>query len=315
VSIVDATEGNVLCQLGEAVTASARLPTLAYEGDYAHDAPPVAWSPDNAYLASWRNDTVVTVTDVESGQVVHTLQAPSREEGFSPTRSRQQQSVFGIAWSQDGRRLAYLTKQGYDSRKLIIWNVSQSTPELVANVYLAESKGLRSPEHVLFSPDSSQILTGLGTKRLDVWDASSGKSTASIENDFPHTWASWLPDQRGIVFGSRSTVAVWRLASGEVEHRFRTLVVPLLSARTTDETIAVTQGRRILLLNNDLTLTSSWLVDPQTPDHILGVHADGRHQTGPGAEQLRVIVLAGNEQKLLTVQEFETEHGWRNAAP
>jgi WD40 repeat protein len=80
---------------------------FAHRGDTFHS---VTWSPDSRMLATGSDDNNIRLWDIESGELVRTL------EGH-------QGSVWSVAWSGDGQWLA----SGTGDRTVRLWDVESGT--------------------------------------------------------------------------------------------------------------------------------------------------------------------------------------------
>jgi WD40 repeat protein len=162
----------------------------------------VAWSPDGVRLASGggnldgtnkTSDPTVQVWDAVDGGHVFTYR------GHTDT-------VFGIAWSPDGRRIA----SGSVDKTVQIWDASNGHHLFTYTGHTDVVLG------VAWSPDGRRIASGSSDKTVQVWDASNGHHLFTY---IGHTegliGVAWSPDGRRIASASwDKTVQVWDARDG-----------------------------------------------------------------------------------------------------
>jgi len=78
---------------------------------------------------------------------------------------------------------------------------------------IATCRGHSAPIHgVIWSPDGKYIASASGDSTVQVWEATTGKSTLSHRHAAPVYAVSWSPDGKNIASGGDDhTVQVWQL--------------------------------------------------------------------------------------------------------
>lgn len=268
-----------------------------------------AWSPDSKSIAWWKAERTVAVTDLATGGEIHTLKSPGTG---TPSRSRQGiLSVNAIAWSPDGKRLAWLENQrDIRGRRLVLWNLSDNSPELIAQESMGNPSSRSSNNHVAFSPDSELLFTVFGAARLDVWNASNGRKVSWIDRRL--SWAAWLSDSQRIGWLESGRLGITTPDEGQPDRgpEYRARLATHISglAVAANDTILISSGRQISRRDAEFAVQASWLFDPKTKS-LLGVEANGRVTRGGAAETPRYVVFANNEQRLMTREEFSEQFG------
>ncbi len=166
---------------------------LTYTG-HASSVHSVAWSLDGTMLASGSDDDMVLVWAPSDGA---TLPAYSSY------------STRGVAWSPDGKRLAFAGGEVWD---LSLYSRKQTLPG-----------GSHYIESVGWSPDGKRLAYGLGNGAVLVRDASSGQTLLTCKG---HTGfvegVAWFPDGKRLVSASwDKTVRIWNTSSGQTLLTYR----------------------------------------------------------------------------------------------
>lgn len=281
------------------------------------DATPVtalAWSPDGAYLAEGRLQTVV-IRNGESGAEMARLPGHAeqiRALAFSPdgallaagggvpsesgevvvwrtadwsraaTLGEHRDSVLAAAFSPDGKHLGTAS---YDKTVRVWstenWETVHSFAEHVDAVYA-----------LAWSPDSATLATGAGDRTVKLWDVAEGQRllTLSDATDAVHALA-YAPDGRHLAAGAADKmIYVWDVAksgadfsqsalrSGVLEHStfaHEDAVLALAYSPTADKLYSAAQDGRVKAW--DAATMSEATVFERQPDWALAlaVHPDG----------------------------------------
>lgn len=187
-------DGEILLLDVPSMSVSRRLESVHSDAVFS-----LRFSPDGKRLASGSADKFVRITDVETGKVIHSLEGHAGH-------------VLGVAWKRDGHTLASAGADG----TLRIWNADAGekrgvisgfdkeitsvcflgdTDQLVAasgdpKVRLVREKGdeIRSyagasdfVDAVAATPDGKLIVAGGQDGILRIWDARTGRLTASCD--------------------------------------------------------------------------------------------------------------------------------------
>jgi WD40 repeat protein len=123
--------------------------------DFGHGLRPVAWSLDGQRLATsdYRTpeaDEVVRVWDVATGRLQATL--PRKQDALG------QGAIVAIAWSPDGKRLAY-SRDGKPG--VAIWDLARSQAQRLSSDSL--------PVSLAWSPDGNRLAAGCNDGKLVIW--------------------------------------------------------------------------------------------------------------------------------------------------
>lgn len=203
----------------------------------------IIWNPNIPLLAAMRRVTgsnIVHIWDVETGQILYTLQPQAPLLGaipmtWSPNGNRiaiggsdskiviwdittgqfiasfegHTDSVEVLAWSPDGSRIAGASKPYSRDKALRIWDVS--TEE---NTLVFDSDGLTS---IIWSSDSSRIIGVSLHNTVRAWDLSTGQSSALFEmsGGLSEPFA-WSRDGNFLARSSRQAADVWDMRTGQL---------------------------------------------------------------------------------------------------
>ena len=150
----------------------------------------LAFSPTGRRLATGGDDGSISVHEVGQEEV-------KKLEGPAP--------VSCLALSPDGARLA----AGYHDSTLVVFDVATETKRTtIACFALIKS--------IMFSPDGATLATGSADWSVRLWDASSGRLSATLlGHSSPVTALCFAPDGRSLASGCRiGHVMHWNLATG-----------------------------------------------------------------------------------------------------
>ena len=121
----------------------------------------LAWHPDGRRLAATeRSEPEIVVWDVVDRRKVLTL--GGRSQGYAGT-------ILRIAWSRDGRRLAFATTDNH----IEIWNVANAAKVLTLTAHP------REPMLLAWSPDDKQLVSS-GPAEMKVWDVATGREVRML---------------------------------------------------------------------------------------------------------------------------------------
>jgi len=187
---------------------------LSFEEEFG----PVPFSPDGRMVLSEREDDVVAVSDVGSGEERMTLNHDTRNSG---TKDALKAMFFGgsrhflflqTGYSQDGRWI--FTINGDKSAK--IWDAA--TGRLKTNIDNNERI-----YRAAFSPDGNSFLTVEQQGGMKLWDVETGKFRAQVApKGFLENWIKSYeisPDGQKIATFSFGDTRVWNLKTGDLIHK------------------------------------------------------------------------------------------------
>jgi WD40 repeat protein len=117
-------------------------------------------------------------------------------------------TVFGIAYSRDGLRIASASFDGTAR----VWNSDGSGQPLVFRHSGTSVEGIASVFGVAFSPDGRRLATTAADKKVRVWNSDgTGEPVVLVGHTAFVGAVAFSPDGRSIVTGSAdNTVRVWR---------------------------------------------------------------------------------------------------------
>jgi len=121
-------------------------------------------------------------------------------------------AIGAMAWSPDSTEIADAGTTG-DSLTATVAEVRR-----VSNGALVTVHGgmVHYVSDISWSPDGRHIATpDQGCYCVQVWDAGTGQTTATVNNNWPSNTASWSPDSRYLVIASDGVQpSVWNAATG-----------------------------------------------------------------------------------------------------
>jgi WD40 repeat protein len=169
----------------------------------------VAWSPDGKRIASGGGNP--DETNTKSDRTVQVWDAS--DGGHVLTYRGHTDTVFGLAWSPDGKRIA---SGGYDTT-VQVWDAVDGGNVFTYRGHTADVST------IAWSPDGRRIASGSGDYTVQVWNAVDGGNVFTYRG---HTdWLNsvdWSPDGKRIASGGGGspngqrdyTVQVWDAANG-----------------------------------------------------------------------------------------------------
>jgi WD40 repeat protein/serine/threonine protein kinase/Flp pilus assembly protein TadD len=159
---------------------------------------PIAWSPDEKYLATVEAGFGVNIWDVTSGKRRTLLKACPG-------------SIASISWSPDGKYLA----AGNDRSTIVLW-------EIASGKTLRTLHGHTAPIHSLdWNPDSVRLASGGADGMLRIWNADTAKTLVELVATSGPVWhVDWHPDGKHLlaVFAEKrglSRAKIWETTSGQ----------------------------------------------------------------------------------------------------
>ena len=155
----------------------------------------VSFSPDGTLMASVSADGLVLVWDAAKGSLVHTLEGPRDKTFPSP--------VF----LSKGKVLAYGSADG----SIRFWDLKSGREARPPMIH----EGLSS---LALSTDGALLASGGWNRRINLWDAATGKLLRTCEGHADGIWSlAFSPDGRFLASASADrSVRVWEVETGKV---------------------------------------------------------------------------------------------------
>lgn len=131
-----------------------------------------------------------------------------------------QDSVLGVAFGPEGRRLASVSSDG----TVKVWDTASRS-----NIATSAPSGF-IPTSVAFSPDGSRLATGSDDGTVKVWDPETCVLVNTLSGDSGLTGVAFSPDSLKLASGSADgTVKIWDVATGKEISKFSGHGQPLTS--------------------------------------------------------------------------------------
>ncbi len=169
----------------------------------------VSFSPDGRWLASI-DSSCVLISDLETGK-------RERLPGEGP----------GIAWSGDGRILAYPTWENSEDGSIELWERETGT---VLRFFGIDLLGL---ETLAYSSTASLLIAGFANGSLRMWDTANGAEQQALGSDDWVGGAAFSPDGSLMALqGASGTTRIWDMrtrrqcAALQTEAGYRVLFCP-----------------------------------------------------------------------------------------
>lgn len=183
----------------------------------SHDFVHVSISPDSRTLAT-ANDTDFSVKlwDIETGRLKATLPHPKRYEYGEGA---------DVLFNPNGRTIATSSQEtvyfwDVKTLQLLTTLVDPSAERSTGPLGLRTLKGFSHSDTIytlMFSPDGGTLATASRDGSAKLWDAASGKLTATLRHDRKVTKLAFTPDGRTVATGSEDrTARLWDVATGRL---------------------------------------------------------------------------------------------------
>ncbi|MEO1528120.1 MAG: hypothetical protein AAFX06_22030, partial [Planctomycetota bacterium] len=207
---------------------------------YPRRATSVAYSPNGRLLAV-AGPTAVSILDCETEEELYRVDSGEDSLEMVESSANGNQFFGDLAFSPDGKFLAHVSGYRYVEERSDLTVYRTSDFKKVGGGPLHKSDfGLQS---LVFSPDSSRLLVGGNTGRVQIWGTSDWKSRDTIVT--PHSMLSAMaisPDGKRLYLGSRidkRSVTIWDIETRTQLHRLNSPPVGYLALSPNGRTLAV----------------------------------------------------------------------------
>jgi WD40 repeat protein len=166
----------------------------------------ISFSPDSNYIVA-SEETRISVLDIETGDVVHSLNAP-------PGHGKD--NYFSVAISPDNNYA--LTASWSGQIRLLDVHTEEIVHQLRMGSHMAADNLSGSPD-VIFSASGQYALSGMDDSTLQLWDVHNGTEVYSFgKHGSLVTSTAFSPDGQYILYGSADgTVRLWDVqAQGDI---------------------------------------------------------------------------------------------------
>jgi WD40 repeat protein len=208
----------------------------------------VAWSPDSSLLASCGDDNTARVWNIATSQPLVTLHGKDGAE------------VWGLAWSPNGRVLAYGT--GYTN----FWDATTGQ-----HLEPLEQPDQGSVLSLAWSPDGRTIAASDDQCSIRLWDVLYGTPLTTLKDDALEAdetvfhkciWGvAWSPDGRLLASSSRGEVRLWDTQTWQV-----VTVLPLKFGNIVPTSVAWSPDGRYLAAEG--VPKAPWVYDSATGKQV-----------------------------------------------
>ncbi|MCP4537277.1 MAG: NACHT domain-containing protein [Chloroflexi bacterium] len=154
----------------------------------------VSFSPDSRLLASGGADTIVTVWDLKSGEIVESFQGHSRD-------------VFSVCFFPDGRRI--VSGGAYSDDSIRVWSLTAKTE--VLSVSREDDDVGMGLYDVRCSPDGSIFAGRRSGTEIGMWDSTTGELITCLQGHKGNVYSLvFSPDGRCLISGAEdATARIW----------------------------------------------------------------------------------------------------------
>jgi len=255
-----------------------------------------AYSPDGAFLATGDGGGDIIIWDLSSldpDERADVVESPTMSVGST---------VWGLAFSPDGRELAVSTEDG--TVRIVDLAVGGFDVRLIVDDPMQDFLS------VAFSPSGGRLAIGAGTGQLQIWDRDSDKVSPLGVGHTSDVWqVSFDGDERRLVSVSSNETKVWDVTTGA---ELATLFLASVESGQIDRIEAAT------LLPDDRVVGGGsdgglWLTDlpsgnePETVAPPLRTHDDKVARTG--------VVRSHDGSLLASLADDETVRLWEVVQP
>ncbi|MEO8955345.1 MAG: hypothetical protein ABI396_15585 [Ktedonobacteraceae bacterium] len=229
----------------------------------------VAWDPDGTRIASAAGDGTVRVWDADTSNHLLTYRSHTR----LLAKANLPATVYTIAWSPDGRRIA----SAGDGAKVHVWNPVTGANALIYEGH-AKAGLLSSVYAVAWSPDSTRIASACSSmgwdKTVHIWNVATGttvvrcKASAGWLPNFSLLAVAWSPDGTRIAATcTDKKIRAWDAATGVQVAIYHT-GAEWMSA------LAWSPDNRYIAVANTLSKVQIWDAAQEKLVRTYGGHAD-----------------------------------------